>query len=70
VARVQFLLGVDSDGYFGNTTHNALLDFQFARGLKPTGIVDERTWYELDRSQLGPGVDLNSDGLVTPDEFR
>lgn len=70
VQRVQYLLGVDADGYFGNTTHNALLDFQYSIGLTPTGVVDERTWYELDKSQSGPGTDLNGDGLVTPDEFQ
>ena len=70
VKRVQSLLGLEADGYFGNTTHNALLDFQFAQGLTPTGIVDRQTWYELDRAQGGPGMDYNGDGLVTPDEFR
>ena len=70
VKRVQSLLGLEADGYFGNTTYNALLDFQFAQGLTPTGIVDRQTWYELDRAQGGPGMDYNGDGLVTPDEFR
>jgi hypothetical protein len=70
VKRVQDLLGLDSDGRFGNTTHNALLDFQSEVGLPPTGVVDRDTWFLLDRSQRGPGRDVNGDGLVTPDEFR
>lgn len=70
VKRVQRLLGLDADGYFGNGTHNAIVDFQFQNGLLPTGIVDRDTWYALDESQGGPGEDLNRDGLVTPDEFR
>ena len=69
VRRVQELLGLDADGYFGNTTHNAVLDFQYSKGLQPTGVVDARTWYELDPNQDGPGSDRNGDGLVTPDEF-
>jgi hypothetical protein len=70
VQYVQQLLGVDDDGNFGNTTHNALLDFQYSRGLEPNGIVDSQTWLELDPNQGGPGLDVNGDGLVTPDEFN
>jgi hypothetical protein len=70
VQFVQRLLGVDDDGNFGNTTHNALLDFQYSRGLEPNGIVDSQTWLELDPNQSGPGFDTNGDGLVTPDEFN
>jgi hypothetical protein len=70
VQYVQQLLGVDDDGNFGNTTHNALLDFQYSRGLEPNGIVDSQTWFELDPNQGGPGLDINGDGLITPDEFN
>ena len=67
---VQLLVGVEADGLFGNDTFNALVDFQDSEGLEPTGVVDEETWFALDRSQSGPGFDENGDGLVTPNEFR
>lgn len=69
VRFVQELLGVESDSFFGNDTFNALIDFQSSNGLPLTGSIDEETWRALDPMQSGPGLDLNSDGLITPDEF-
>lgn len=69
VRRVQMILGVESDGLFGNDTFNALLLFQQANNLPMTGEVDLNTWRLLDPTQSGPGSDYNGDGLVTPDEF-
>ena len=70
IKLVQLLIGVEADGFFGNDTFNALIDFQVSEGLEPTGVVDEETWFALDRSQSGPGFDENGDGLVTPNEFQ
>lgn len=35
------------DGIFGETTHHAVISFQEARGLQPSGMVDESTWQSL-----------------------
>lgn len=69
VRRVQQLLGVEADSYFGNDTFNALITFQAQAGLPVTGEVDAATWRALDPMQSGPGTDFNQDGLVTPNEF-
>lgn len=69
VKHIQRLLGNNPDGYFGNNTFNALLDFQARLGLPLTGDIDIETWRAIDPLQTGPGIDINGDGLVTPDEF-
>ncbi len=38
---------VDLDGIFGNDTQNAVISFQNAYGIQPTGTVDETTWNRL-----------------------
>lgn len=35
------------DGIYGSETADAVLAFQNAYGLEPTGAVDEATWYEI-----------------------
>ena len=35
------------DGIYGNDTQRAVISFQNAYGLEPTGIVDERTWADI-----------------------
>ncbi len=35
------------DGIYGNDTQRAVVSFQSAYGLEPTGIVDERTWADI-----------------------
>ena len=35
------------DGIYGNDTQRAVISFQNAYGLSPTGIVDERTWADI-----------------------
>ena len=35
------------DGIFGGDTQRAVISFQNAYGLEPTGIVDERTWADI-----------------------
>jgi hypothetical protein len=69
IKHVQRILGINPDGYFGNNTFNALLDFQSTEGLPITGDIDIETWVSIDPLQTGPGTDLNNDGLITPDEF-
>lgn len=69
IKHVQKILGLNPDGYFGNNTFNALLDFQAATNLAITGEIDLETWAKIDPLQTGPGIDINGDGLVTPDEF-
>lgn len=35
------------DGIYGNDTQRAVISFQNAYGLEPTGTVDERTWADI-----------------------
>lgn len=37
------------DGIYGRETADAVLAFQKAYGLEPTGAVDEATWYEIQK---------------------
>lgn len=43
------------DGIWGPKTEAALREFQEARGLEPTGTVDDRTLAELEVDQRGAG---------------
>lgn len=55
VKELQTLLNYSSvispplkiDGSFGTKTEEAVIQFQITRGLKPDGIVGQRTWTEL-----------------------
>ena len=56
VARLQFLLSLLGyrtyttpipDGVFGPMTEAAVVDFQRKKGLRPTGVVDKFTAYEI-----------------------
>ena len=38
---------VIADGYFGDVTENAVIDFQMRNGLPVTGVVDKITWNAL-----------------------
>jgi peptidoglycan hydrolase-like protein with peptidoglycan-binding domain len=48
--RLWFSVG-EIDGSFGSNTRRALRAFQLARGLQPTGQVDEATWAALSAQQ-------------------
>lgn len=41
---------VVADGFFGDVTENAIIDFQRRNGLEPTGVVDKITWNALARA--------------------
>ena len=58
---------VDLDGYYGQGTVIAVRQFQQARGLPVTGIVDFETYKKLGTAYAG--TDINGDGVVTPNEF-
>lgn len=47
VKRLQRLLGITADGYFGSMTEQAVLAYQTAQGLEPDGIVGRKTWAAL-----------------------
>ena len=54
-----FDLGTDGiDGYFGEDTRSALLEFQQRNGLLADGIIAENTWCELVESGYEPGERL------------
>jgi peptidoglycan hydrolase-like protein with peptidoglycan-binding domain len=59
VRALQYLLRehgvtIAVDAYFGDTTRQAVIDFQAARGLPTNGIVATPTWRAL-RVERGPG---------------
>ncbi|MBF2065882.1 MAG: peptidoglycan-binding protein [Calothrix sp. C42_A2020_038] len=41
------VFGGNADGYYGPATRDAVIQFQRARGLAPTGFVDFNTWQAL-----------------------
>ena len=45
------------DGEWGSKSRGALAGFQQARGLEPTGELDEATWAELDKDTAPPLVE-------------
>ncbi|HEY3375165.1 MAG TPA: peptidoglycan-binding protein [Candidatus Aquicultor sp.] len=48
LSALGYTLGSDgADGSFGDTTEEAVVEFQRSRHLKSTGIVDEATWRAL-----------------------
>jgi hypothetical protein len=67
VSSAGFSIGID--GYFGESTKLAVQFYQRVKGIRATGIVDWGTWNELFKDAYLPGVDLNGDGVITPEEF-
>lgn len=51
VERIQKLLGVDADGWFGDKTEKAVIAFQRAHKLHADGIVGPYTWDALERER-------------------
>lgn len=54
IARLQRMLLIDDDGYFGDVTEHAVRAFQLTHdpvdagtGLQATGVVDDRTWQAI-----------------------
>lgn len=54
VKKLQRALNLVEDGKFGSLTEEAVKAFQKANGLKPDGIVGEKTWEKL--TKIGIGV--------------
>jgi len=54
--RLGYLKGA-ADGIFGNQTHQALIDYQRATGLAPSGIADPDTMRALCVDVAGVGAD-------------
>lgn len=44
VKKLQAVLGVEQDGFFGHDTRKALEAAQEKKKLKPTGVFDPETW--------------------------
>ncbi len=55
-----------ANGFFGQTTENAVKAFQSAFDLTPDGIVGPATWYRIQNVYVGVKrlSDLNSEGLT------
>ena len=55
-----------ANGFFGQTTENAVKAFQSAFDLTPDGIVGPATWYRVQNVYIGVKrlSDLNSEGLT------
>lgn len=57
VQFVQLRVGAAPDGKFGEKTHNAVIKFQHAKGINPTGVVDDETLAALKKvSAPGSGT--------------
>lgn len=48
VKLLQQALGIYSDGWFGQDTYKAVIDFQKKKGLSPDGVVGFKTYEALD----------------------
>ena len=53
VKKLQRALNLIEDGKFGSLTEEAVKAFQKANGLKPDGIVGEKTWEKLPKIGVG-----------------
>lgn len=53
VKKLQRALNLVEDGKFGSLTEEAVKAFQKANGLKPDGIVGEKTWGKLPEMGVG-----------------
>lgn len=53
VKKLQRALNLIEDGKFGSLTEEAVKAFQKANGLKPDGIVGEKTWEKLPKMGVG-----------------
>ena len=53
VKKLQRALNLVEDGKFGSLTEEAVKAFQKANGLKPDGIVGEKTWEKLPKMGVG-----------------
>ena len=47
VKQLQIVLGIESDGIFGQETYQAVVNFQEKHDLYPDGIVGPITWSEI-----------------------
>lgn len=58
----------DKKGYFGKTTHQAVVEFQKTHKLEPTGIVDDHTAAKIDEAvdalPSRPDIDIKKRYLV------
>jgi hypothetical protein len=58
----------DKEGYFGTTTHQAVLEFQKTHGLEPTGVVDNHTATKINEAidvlPSKPDIDLKKRYIV------
>lgn len=54
VKTLQAALNLIQDGIFGALTEEAVKEFQRANGLKPDGVVGQRTWAKLPIFQASP----------------
>ena len=53
VKKLQRALNLVEDGKFGSLTEEAVKAFQIANGLKPDGVVGEKTWEKLPKMGVG-----------------
>jgi hypothetical protein len=60
---------LEADGYFGDGTRFAVQHYQRSNGIRASGQVDTDTWRALFDGANLPGVDLNGDGVVAPNEL-
>jgi hypothetical protein len=60
---------LEVDGYYGRGTEFAVKYFQRQNSIRATGLVDLETWKALLDGMALPGIDLDGNGVITPEEF-
>lgn len=73
--KVQARLGIKVDGYFGQDTRAAVIQYQRAHGIKVTGSVDTRTWARMFPAKRKPSRSkafptLAVDGIAGPNTIK
>ena len=66
-ALVEAGFALDADGYFGQDTYDAVVDYQKENNLEPDGFIGKNTWKQL--LPFLPGFDLNDNGVIDPGEI-
>lgn len=64
-----YVQNVAIDGYYGESTRNAVLSFQREYGLPETGNVDEATWNRMASVYNGIVNSMMGSGIVSAEKF-
>lgn len=69
VARIQKIVGCDIDGVFGEQTKEYVQIYQINRGLKPDGIVGEKTQISMGLLEVCDDCMINTQHFMPTTEY-